>query len=377
MQMLTGHVKRLARQVALLSLGLAPVVLLSTSVPGDRIEWLDESGRHSCEGKVLAQTAEEVLVLLPDGQMLLLPSEQVQSIQVEEVPPKPLSPAELSQHLLREFGPNFATIITNHYVIVYDTDPRFANAVANLLERLFSGFTRYFTLRGFQVQRAEFPLVAVLFRSRAEFEAYARRELNSVDPRINGFYSLETNRLALYYVPPRGRFTRSPVSPENVSTVAHEGAHQLTFNLGFVRRFSDPPLWVLEGVATLFEVPAGSSGRWSGVGQLNRARLNQFLKFVRRGRPPDSLQSLITSDDRLQTFQQAVDAYAEAWALTYFLVRTRPKAFFAYVQHLGKKPYLHRASAEERLSEFEHFFGPLDQIDAELVAYMQRIARFR
>lgn len=354
-------------------------VLLSHVFPtrADYVEWSDGKGTHAAEGEVLAQTSAELLMLLPDGQMLLIPTGSVRALRIDNEPLRPLSPMELSKRLQEEFGPAFSTLITAHFVVVYDTDPPFANAVARLLEQLYGGFTRYFSIRGFEVKPSKFPLVAVLFKNRNEFVAYARRELDYVDERINGFYSMETNRLALYYVPPQRGFSRSLVSPQNVSTIAHEGAHQLTFNVGFLRRFSDPPLWILEGIATFFEVPAGASGRWSGAGQLNRARLVQFLDYVQSRRPPNSLRSLITTDERLQAFEQAVDAYAEAWALTYFLVRTRPRAFFSYLQHLGTKPYLHQSSPEERILEFEHYFGPIDEVDKQLVSYMRRLARFR
>ncbi len=336
----------------------------------------DSTGQaRSLSGKVLAQTTEELLLVMPDGQMQLVPAGQIRAVQLDDQPLQALSPTELSRRLRDEFGPGFGTIQSRHYVLVYNTGRGYAQATASMLERLYAAFTRYYRLRGFTIQRARFPLVAVLFRTRAEFEAYAARELEHVDPRINGYYSLETNRLALHQVLPRGRQSRGRLSAENISTIAHEGVHQLSFNLGFLKRFSDPPLWLVEGMAMFFEVSGARAGQWSGVGAINRARLNQFLDYVRRGRPPDSLRRLIASDDRIRELDQAVDAYAEAWALTYYLVRTQARRYFEYVQHLGKKPYLWQSTPEERVREFEQFFGPIEMVDQELVAYMETVAR--
>ncbi len=326
-------------------------------------------------GKVLAQTADELLLVTPDGQMHLLASDQVRQVQIDDRPLRPLTPAELAPRLEAEFGPTFQVLQSRHYLVVYNTERTYAQATATMLERLYAAFTRYYRLRGFTIQRARFPLVAVLFRTRDEFADYAARELEVVDPRINGYYSLETNRLALHQVLPPGRYTRGRLSPENVSTIAHEGVHQLAFNLGFLKRFSDPPLWLVEGMAMFFEVPAGTTGRWGGVGAVNHNRLEQFLSYVQEGRPQDSLRQLIASDDRIRQLDQAVAAYAESWALTYYLVRTQARRYFEYLQHLGKKPYLWQGSPEERVREFEQFFGPIEAVDAELVKYMKAIAR--
>jgi len=357
-------------------LGL-PMVAVRPAL-ADRVLYVDDQGRVTERvGKVLAQTEQELLLLAPDGQMYLLQSDRVRKVTVDQEPLRPLGAAEVARRLQEEFGPGYQTLMSRHYVVVYNTERLYARATATMLERLFAAFTRYYRLRGFEIQRAEFPLVAVLFRTRAEFVAYAQRELQSVDERINGYYSLETNRLALHQVL-RGRgHARGRLSPENVSTIAHEGVHQLAFNVGFLRRFSDPPLWLVEGMAMYFEVPGGRPGGWGGAGSVNRTRLQQFLRYARSGRSNDSLRSLIASDDRIRQLDQAVDAYAEAWALTYYLVRTQPKRYFEYLQHLGRKPYLWQSSPEERVREFEQFFGPLEALDGRLVQYMRVLAMAR
>ena len=69
-----------------------------------------------------------------------------------------------------------------------------------------------------------------------------------------------------------------------------------------------------------------------------------------------------------------MDAYAEAWALTYFLINKHPKAYVAYLAMLSKKKPLVEDGPEKRLDQFRQIFGELRPLDAEFLRYM---ARFR
>ena len=63
---------------------------------------------------------------------------------------------------------------------------------------------------------------------------------------------------------------------------------------------------------------------WRRIGLENRVRLSQFYKHL-PNRDQNSLTTLITSDDRFRNIAQAEAAYAEAWALVYYLIRHQPK----------------------------------------------------
>jgi len=98
----------------------------------------------------------------------------------------------------------------------------------------------------------------------------------------------------------------------------------------------------------------------------------QFRDYLRR-RPPDSLASLVRDDERLREAKQGLDAYAEAWALTYFLIRRYPDEYVAYLRRLSKKRPLFWDDAETRLGEFRQAFGnDLEKLDADFVRYMTR-----
>ena len=126
-----------------------------------------------------------------------------------------------------------------------------------------------------------------------------------------------------------------------------------------------------------FETPdLRSRSGWRTVGKVNLPRLARFTDFVRRRRRPGSLRSLVRSDRRFREGESEADAdaYAEAWALNYFLLRTRRKQFAAYLKTVSAKPVLRWDTPETRQADFEKAFGEdWDQLDRVFVKYMSRV----
>ena len=164
-----------------------------------------------------------------------------------------------------------------------------------------------------------------------------------------------------------------PDAERTVATIVHEATHQIAFNCGLNARYSDCPLWFSEGMAVFFETPDLASPKgWRNVGGVNRPRLVQFRDYLGR-RPANSLRSLLEDDKRFRDPQQSLDAYAEAWALTYFLLRQHPRQYIDYLRTLSKKKPLVWDSPETRLAEFTAVFGSVDRLEAELLRYMARV----
>ena len=87
----------------------------------------------------------------------------------------------------------------------------------------------------------------------------------------------------------------------------------------------------------------------------------------------DSLATLIGDDTRLKSTETAQDAYAEAWALTYFLLKRHPQQYVEYLKRLSTKKPLLWDEPEARLAEFKQVFGKdLQKLDTELVRTMAR-----
>ena len=99
----------------------------------------------------------------------------------------------------------------------------------------------------------------------------------------------------------------------------------------------------------------------------------QFQEYLLH-RPADSLATLLLNDKRFRNPDQALDAYAEAWALNYFLMRQHPKEFQNYVDRMSKKGPLELDESAQRMQEFKASFGSdLTALDNEFLRYMVRV----
>lgn len=343
-------------------------------------------------GKVLV-TAKDggVLLLGPDGTLWNIDPSEMGERKNDDKPFAPLSQAEAAKKVLAELPAGFDSYTTNHYVICYNTSRVYAQWVGALYERLYAAFTNYWKLRGFKIHEPELPLLVIVFATKDGYTDYVRTELKDSAGSIIAYYSLRTNRVNMYDLTgveslrrpgdKRGdsrqinQMLSRPEAEIMVATIVHEATHQLAFNCGLQARFADIPFWILEGLAVYFETPDLSSARgWTKIGEVNRNRLDQFRDYLKR-RPAKSLLSLISDDKRFRDPRQALDAYAEAWALNYYLLRQRPKEFVAYMEVMAAKKTLLTGPPEQRVREFQAAFGnDLDKLDAEFVKfYVQKI----
>jgi hypothetical protein len=156
-----------------------------------------------------------------------------------------------------------------------------------------------------------------------------------------------------------------------VSTLVHEATHQMAFNCGLHARLAPVPVWVSEGVATFFETPdLRSRSGWRGIGTVNRHRLERFRRTYR----PGELEALVGTDDRFRDPATAPDAYAAAWALTWFLISTKHDPFVRYLGAMaGKTPFAADTPAQ-RLEDFAAAFAaaPAD-LEPALERHMARL----
>ncbi len=354
-----------------------------------------DSGQTQVSGKLLL-TAQDggILLLAPDGTLWNIEPQEIASRKQDDQPFAPLSQSEAGKKLLAELPQGFDLYTTAHYVICHDTSRAYAQWVGALYERLYSGFMTYWKNRGFKIHDPELPLLVLVFGTRDGYVKHVEPELGASASAIIAFYSLRSNRVSMYDLTGVDSLRRPgdrrgsageinamlarPEAENMVATVVHEATHQLAFNSGLQTRFADIPLWVLEGLAVYFETPdLGSSKGWKTIGAVNRPRLDRFREYLTR-RPAKSLLSLISDDKRFRDPRQALDAYAEAWALNYYLIHQKPKQFSTYMELMASKRALVVPPAdqkvEQRVKEFEAAFGDdLDRVDADFVKYMQRI----
>ncbi len=353
---------------------------------------LRRDGREqTLSGQVMVRAEDGGLLLAtPDGTLWAIEPDELVSRREDQREFQPLARDELARQLTAELPSGFDVLTTHHYLICYNTSREYAGWCGALFERLHKGFTNFWTRKGFKLRESEFPLVAIIFNTRESYLQYSQAELGKSAESIVGYYSLRTNRITMYDLTGieslRGAGDRrgsqaqinlvlsTPDAEQVVATVIHEATHQIAFNSGLQTRFADIPLWVSEGIAVYFESPdLQNSKGWRTIGALNTSRLDRFRDYLSR-RPQGSLTSLVSDDHRMRDARSALDAYAEAWALNYYLIHHHAKQYLAYLQILSEKKQLVWDNPQERLKDFQTAFGESpNQLDADFLRQMQKV----
>ena len=69
---------------------------------------------------------------------------------------------------------------------------------------------------------------------------------------------------------------------QSISTIAHEGVHQVLHNIGVQQRLSRWPMWISEGLPEYFApTQVDERIRWKGVGLVNDLRLHSLVEYLR------------------------------------------------------------------------------------------------
>ncbi len=370
------------------------MILLAVFVgPGsclDHVVFRQDGRETTVSGRVLVTAQDGGLLLLgTDGVLWIVQPDELIEHTADDSAFTPLTADGMARRVLGELPRGFDVHRTSHYLIFHNTSREYASWCGSLFERLYMAFTNFWTRRGFELQSPEFPLVAIVFADKASYAEFAKGELGESVQAIIGYFSLRTNRITMFDLTgtasgSRGgrgvsaaqinRILSHPDAERNVATIVHEATHQIAFNCGLHTRYSDCPLWFSEGIALYFETPDLTSAKgWSTIGAVNRPRLQRFQEYAAR-RPTDSLVSLVRDDVRLRDTKNGLDAYAEAWALTYFLLKQQPKQYVAYLKTLSAKKPMEWDDPETRVREFQEAFGSdLRKLDAELTRYMLRL----
>ena len=313
------------------------IVVLSAAGPAAAVEHITylRDGREMHVSGRLETEAQDggLLVLSADGVMHAIQPDELVKRSHDDLPFKPLEAEEIGQQLLDSLPAGFKLHTTARYLICYNTSDAYADWCGALFERLYRAFTNFWSRKGFQMQEPRFPLVAIVFADRASYLNYARAELGDSAEAIVAYYNMQNNRIAMYdltgveslRLPGGGRSSAAqinrmlaqPQAEATVATIIHEATHQIAFNSGLQTRFADIPLWVSEGLAVYFETPDLQSAKgWRNIGAVNRPRLDRFREY-QSSRGQNSLTTLVSGDKRMRDPRQALDAYAEAWALNY------------------------------------------------------------
>lgn len=380
-------------------------------------------GTATYEGRILAADKFTCWLAQQDGQVRRLSLGEVSSFRNRPGDFKPFTASQLRQTLREdlESGNGRKTaieieVIGSHVVAA---SPGRAHKYCQLLDATSRAFNGYTGRRSLPVKRIEFPLAAIIFPSWEQFRIYAEADGVKPSSSLRGYYNPLTNRIALYDGTPPSTALLAPgatAGPDYLSvkrlekpsqlaapfhveqsdatcpvsqvlgshfaalsgadltdTLVHEAIHQLAFNTGLHNRFGEEPRWLVEGFAMVLESESNlQDNRSENAG--DRVDLERYLTFQQSvsKRSKGALASLIGSEEMFLT--NPLGAYAEAWALSFFLTETRSSRYADYLKRLARRDRLSAYSTADRIKDFQEAFGAdVPSIDAQLVRYISEL----
>jgi hypothetical protein len=321
------------------------------------------------EGMPLGWNEQDVHLLGRDGRLWQFAPEEVSDFKRTADHFRGYSPSEFRAVLLRELGGGYEVSGTGHYLVAHPRNER--DKWAPRFEDLYRSFVHYFSVRGFEPAPPQFPLVGVVCRNRAEFARLSAEEGHAAPSGVLGYYDPASNRINLYDM---GGKADSANWRQNAAVLIHEATHQTAFNTGVHSRYAVPPKWLAEGLAMLFEAPGvyDSRNNTRPADRVNRGRLMAFRQGVAPHHRPQLLAAIVASDELFRTNPGA--AYAESWALTFFLAETAPRKYTDYLKRTALRPPFTDYSAAERTADFAAVFG-LDwrMLEARFLRFMEGV----
>ncbi len=315
---------------------------------------------------------EGAIVMLPDGQLAARKAGEFTSTNKKF---EPVSKDVLAKRLdVAEF-PGFKVKQTRHYIYVYNSSEEFFTGTSRILESMLPGVTAYAEAQKIEgVHAPEVPLVVVMFATEEEFQRHSRMPAGVV-----AYYHTLSNRVFMYEQSRLLRVRPDLALSQAISTVAHEGAHQILHNIGVQQRLSIWPMWLSEGLAEFFAPTTFGKGmKWKGAGQVNDMRmfeLEQYVKSRASEKPDGKLVEQTVAAARLTS-----TGYASAWSLTHYLAKNRRGEFAAYLRAISKTEPLKGALDIQppgivlaNLDLFRKTFGDkFDDLETKLVAHLKK-----
>jgi hypothetical protein len=354
----------------------APEVPVPPSA-GSRRVWVQTESGRVVVARVHGQANDHLSVILPDGQLGL---GFTKGTAFTDEPFRPATADEMLGKL--SLGPfaGFKVRQSFHYLIFYQSTNEFAKASGDLLEKLYKNLAESLRKRGFPVHDAEFPLVAVIFRTESDFRAHKK-----VDPDIQAYYEICSNRIYFYQSSARDQQSPEVAALRKPQTVAHEGTHQILQNIGIQPRLSAWPLWLVEGLAEYCSPPTmtRNGAAWGGLGLVNPIHMATIrdlqdplsLQVQGTKRPRIGLDPKVPLVEYLVTRTELTPTdYALSWALTHYLAQKRVNEFLAYLKTMSQMLPLEKRTPENHLAAFRAAFGPdLAKMDKAVGTYLAKL----
>lgn len=332
------------------------------------------------EGQSLAHDKSHCVLLTCDGQIETVDLSEVKTFRKVRSSFKPWNTTKFRHQLLTEFGRGFQVEASRHYLVCGQGQD--LKRYTEVLETLYRSFYLHFRTRGFDIEEPQLTQVVILFPDYPSFAQYARKDGVAVSRQLRGYYSPRTNRIALWQS--SGSVASLPsstgshasgvfgsINSDLTSTLIHEATHQAAFNLGLHSRTSQTPRWIVEGLATNFEIQENlkNSKRLDPFQRINRERYIHFRNYQKSRRSTNPFEAFLSSDRPFE--QSMLDAYSEAWALTFFLLEKRSRDYAKFLKRVAEHEEMSHYTAKDRLEDFRSVFGrDLQKLERDYLSFI-------
>ena len=330
-------------------------------------------------GKPLATDGKQLAVVRWDGRLTTFAAnDKAAKVSLYRQGFEPYSTAELKTRLQKHFGKRYAISTTDHFVVIHPNNGGNGQKYwARPFEQHFIRLRNYFNAHGFKTSEPEFPMIAIVLRSRSEFDRRLEAEAD-YNRNVVGYYSRITNRITTYD-PTRASLKVQRENPEynwlySSSTIVHETAHQVAFNCGIHNRFSTVPKWTSEGLAMLCETPGVYDYKNApGIqSRINRTRLKAFRKYTAQEKTKGKLLELIQNDRLFETNPEM--AYAIAWGISFYLNEKRQAEYMSYLKRDAKRGSFREHNKLDRVGFFiDHFGKDIEALESQMNIFISAL----
>jgi hypothetical protein len=270
-------------------------------------------------------------------------------------------------------GP-FRSSVIEPYFGIGDAPDAYRNEAVKRCRALAKAYQKHFQDKGLTATFPSRRMTVVTLKDQASYAAFLGEKPGDA---VGGHYDLDTNHLVIFdFRPGGGAPAGVNLEQINAFTLIHEATHQLTFNTGLLDRRGDVPVAVSEGLAMYAELwrPDGRSLPAVAIGVVNRPRLKVLIDQEKQAEAWIPLGKLLTDDTLFQRKETEQLAYAEAWVLVHYLLKTPamlPKSR-AYLDAI--RP---RRAASDRLADAAAHLGALEPLNLALRKHAAELIRGR
>lgn len=298
----------------------------------------------------------------------------------------PATDAARCQSLAAQMGVRLGIYSSEHFLVLSSTDSASMGVTGQLLDQVQSRFYDSFSRAGFSLAPLTERLVCVCLNSYTQLDAYGRQADGAEVSWMDGYYSYQTNRVAVVRGAGQGNsHARSAAPPAakgalhaapraemstarlNQKTVTHELAHQLAFNSGLQNRDVAYPFWVTEGLATNFESDSVGS---CGLGSQTSVYLSRLIQLRSTGRL-SPLQDFVGLTQISGGSPDATrDTYAQAWGLFKYLLTCRRRQLQQYMAGMSRGSSVSDPQSLRR--RFADAFGPIGPLEKDFQRFVDQ-----